>query len=92
MISQEVEMADILIRNISTHTKERLRRRAKRHGRSLEAELRETLERAAREDEQPGKPKVGFGTWLASISRPGADLSKVLGELRSVPLRRVDFE
>lgn len=85
-------MPDILIRNISTHTKERLRRRAKRHGRSLEAELRETLERAAREDDRLGKAKVGFGTWLASISRPGADLSKVLAELRSAPLRRVDFE
>jgi antitoxin FitA len=85
-------MPDILIRNVSSQTKERLRRRAKRHGRSLEADLRETLERVAREDEQPKRGRVGFGTWLASISRPGADLSKVLAELRSAPLRRVDFE
>jgi antitoxin FitA len=85
-------MADILIRNISAQTKERLRRRARRHGRSLEAELRETLESIAREDSPPSRAKVGFGTWLASISRPGADLSKVLGKIRSAPLRRVDFE
>ncbi len=85
-------MPDILIRNISPQTKERLRRRAKRHGRSLEAELRETLERVAREDDQPKRARVGFGTWLSSISRPGADLSKVLAELRAAPLRRVDFE
>ena len=85
-------MADILIRNVSAQTKERLRRRAKRHGRSLEAELRETLESIAREDSPPSQSKVGFGTWLSSISRPGADLSKVLSKIRSAPLRRVDFE
>ena len=84
-------MADILIRNISGQTKERLRRRAKRHGRSLEAELRDALETIAREDGQPSQAKVGFGTWLSSISRPGADLSKVLRNIRSAPLRRVDF-
>lgn len=52
-------MPDILIRNVSSQTKERLRRRAKRHGRSLEAELRETLETIAREDRaatQSGSP------------------------------------
>jgi plasmid stability protein len=85
-------MADILIRNISPRTKERLRQRAKRRGKSLAADLRETLERIAGEDERVGQPKVGFGTWLAAISRPGADLSNVLDELRSAPLRRIDFE
>jgi hypothetical protein len=85
-------MADILIRNISSRTKERLRQRAKRRGRSLEADLRETLERIAGEDDHAGQSKVGFGTWLASISRPGGDLSEVLDKLRSAPLRKVDFE
>ncbi|MBV8185630.1 MAG: plasmid stability protein y4jJ [Alphaproteobacteria bacterium] len=86
-------MADILIRNVSPRTKERLRLRAKRRGKSLEADLRETLERIANEEQGVGKPKVGFGTWLASISRPGSDdLTGILDELRSAPLRRVDFE
>lgn len=85
-------MPDILIRNISAQTKERLRRRARRHGKSLEADLRDTLEIIAQEDRRAGQAKVGFGTWLAAISRPGADLSKTLAELRSAPLRRVDFE
>ncbi len=84
-------MPDILIRNISAETKERLRRRAKRHGRSLEADLRETLEVIAREGES-GKPGPGFGSWLVSISRRGADMTKVLRKLRSAPLRRPDFE
>jgi plasmid stability protein len=85
-------MPDILIRNVSVQTKERLRRRAKRHGRSLEAELRETLESIALEDSPAAKEKVGFGTWLASISRPGADLSKIIAKARSASPRRVDFE
>jgi acyl transferase domain-containing protein len=85
-------MPDILIRNISASTKDRLRRRAKRHGRSLEAELREALETIAHQDDQPRQTKPGFGTWLASISRPGADLSEILQDLRSVPIRPVDFE
>ncbi|CAN5920312.1 hypothetical protein BH11PSE3_BH11PSE3_41040 [soil metagenome] len=85
-------MPDILIRNVSEQTKERLRRRAKRHGRSLEAELRATLESIVREEGQPEQARVGFGTWLASISRPGADISNVLDKLRSAPPRSVDFE
>jgi plasmid stability protein len=85
-------MPDILIRNVSAQTKERLRRRAKRHGRSLESELRETLENIAQEDRSSAQEKVGFGTWLASISRPGADLTKILAKARSASPRRVDFE
>ena len=85
-------MPDILIRNVSAQAKERLRRRAKRHGRSLEAELRETLEIIAQEDNLAAQAKIGFGTWLASISRPGADLSTILAKIRSAPPRRVDFE
>jgi plasmid stability protein len=85
-------MPDILIRNISAQTKERLRQRAKRHGRSLAAELREVLENITREDSRPAQAKVGFGTWLSSISRPSADLSKVLDKVRTAPLRPVDFE
>ena len=85
-------MPDILIRNVSVQTKERLRRRAKRHGRSLEAELRETLENIAQEDSPAIQEKIGFGTWLASISRPGADMSSTLSKVRSAPPRRVDFE
>ena len=42
-------MASILVRNLSDATKERLRRRAIRHNRSLEAEVRAILKRAAEE-------------------------------------------
>lgn len=84
-------MSDILIRNISPTTKERLRRRAKRRGKSLEADLRETLESLAQEEMRPLGKQQGFGSWLVSLSRPGADLAPILTRIRSAPPRRLDF-
>ena len=80
-------MADILIRKVPEETKERLRRRAERHGRSLEAELREALERLASEDIESPDADQPFGAWLVAVSRPGVDLTEELDLLRSAPLR-----
>ena len=33
----------------------------------------------------------GFGTWLVSASRPGADLSLLLSKVRAAQIRRVHF-
>jgi hypothetical protein len=60
-------MAQILVRKVDDDVKERLRARAKKHGRSLEAEARAILEdatkdRAARS--QPLKKEKGFGTLM----------------------------
>lgn len=86
-------MADILIRGIKDRTKQLLKQRAVRHGRSLEAELRETLDALARsetsassDDDQP------FGSWLFSISRPGVDLDKTIKKMRSNSLRIPKFD
>jgi antitoxin FitA len=43
-------MAQVLVRELDPETVERLKERAARHGRSLEAELRLILERAATRD------------------------------------------
>ena len=43
-------MAQVLVRNLDTATVERLKRRARLHGRSLQAELHDILERSARTD------------------------------------------
>ena len=43
-------MAQVLVRNLEEAIVERLKRRARRHGRSLQAELHDILERAARTD------------------------------------------
>lgn len=86
-------MPDIVIREISPEIEERLRRRARQHGRTLEAELRDALEQlACDEDERPLEPSAPFGSWLVSISRPGVDLADALALLRSAPIRRLDLD
>jgi plasmid stability protein len=83
-------MADILIRKIPETTKALLRLRAERHGKSLEAELRDALERLAHEE--PASPAEPFGDWLVAISRPGIDLDEALDRLRSAPIRPASLE
>ncbi len=85
-------MSDILIRKIDPAAKEALRRRAERRGKSLEADLRETLERIAREEAETPDDQMPFGDWLVSITRPGVDLDETLELLRSAPVRLADIE
>jgi plasmid stability protein len=58
--------------------KERLRQRTFRHKRSLEAEVRAILERAAQEG--LGAADVGerFPDWLIRMTRPGIDLDAAI--------------
>jgi plasmid stability protein len=80
-------MADILIRKVPETTKDLLRRRAERRGKSLEADLRETLEALAHEDAVSPDDTEPFGDWLMAISRPGVDLDDALELLRAAPVR-----
>jgi plasmid stability protein len=68
----------------------RLQRRAKRHGHSMEAEARDILRNALREDKaQP----VGFGTASAALfSGQGIFLDEPIAELRDIRLQIPDFE
>lgn len=60
-------MAQLVVRNLPDSVKERLKLRARRHGRSLEAEVRSVLEAAASAPlETFGPPPgEGLGSWLA---------------------------
>jgi antitoxin FitA len=63
-------MAQLLVRKLNDDAKERLRTRAKKHGRSLEAEARAILEDAAgaeglsRRPAKRRKSEKGFGTLM----------------------------
>jgi plasmid stability protein len=57
-------MAQLLVRNIEDSVRDRLRRRAARHGRSLEEELRDILRAAAAREDQP--PSSGLGSRIAA--------------------------
>ncbi len=85
-------MADILIRKVDEATKELLRKRARRRGKSLEADLRDTLELLAREDAETPDDTQPFGSWLVSISRPGVELEDVLDLLHRAPVRPAPIE
>ena len=60
-------MASVVIRNIDDNVKATLQKRAKRHGRSLEAELRLVLTEVAAADVAATPPAEGFGTRLANL-------------------------
>lgn len=85
-------MAQILVRNVEEPLKARLQRRAKRHGRSMEAEAREILRNALLEKEAPA---VGFGTAsIALFSGQGVTLEdgEEIREWRGHPLKPIGFD
>ncbi len=84
-------MAQILIRKVDERVKARLQRRAKRNGRSMEAEAREIVADALKRE---GKtPEVGFGTASAAIfSGSGVYLEKPIREWRGFPLKPIQFD
>ncbi len=49
-------MAQLLVRNLDEDVKARLQRRARRHGRSTEAEVREILRNAVRDEAEDPRP------------------------------------
>lgn len=81
-------MAQFVVRHLEEEVKEKLRRRAKRHGRSMEDEVRHIL-RAATMDDRGGVRKLG--------SRIAARFGKIgltddLPELRGGRPRPIDFD
>jgi antitoxin FitA len=58
-------MAQLVVRNIENEVKARLQRRAARHGRSMEEEVRDILRNAAKEQDAP--VGGGLGSEVASL-------------------------
>jgi plasmid stability protein len=59
-------LAQLVVRNIEDDVKERLVQRARRHGRSMEEEVRVIL-RDAVQEEMKAAPEFGFGTRLVNF-------------------------
>ena len=82
-------MAQLVVRNIEDDVKARLQKRAKKHGRSMEQEVRDILRAAVAKEESGAE---GFGTRFASHFK-GLGLKE--GEIRElrgeVWARPVDF-
>lgn len=82
-------MAQLLIRKLDTDVKDNLRRRARRHGVSMEEEARSIL-RA--ELLKPEREEYGMGSRIAALFRDIPDNDEPLPELPDTPLRPIDFD
>lgn len=81
-------MAQLVVRNLDDDVKAKLQKRAQRHGRSTEEEVREILRTAVRLEDAPALP---LGSRLASrFARIGFD--EDIPEWRGQPARPADFD
>jgi len=81
-------LAQLIVRNLDEDVKRRLRERAERRGKSMEAEARDILSNALAEAERPNE---GLGTRIAArFAELGLD--KEIEELRGEESRPADFE
>jgi antitoxin FitA len=83
-------VAQLLVRNLDEDVKQRLRRRAARHGRSMEEEVRAILRQAAEQDDA-ARATAGMGTRIAQRFA-GLGLTEDLPELRGQAARPADFD
>ncbi len=81
-------MAQLVVRHLEDEVKQQLKRRAARHGRSMEEEAREILRNALKDK---GVPLPQLGSRIATrFARHG--LTQDLPELHGHVARPVDFE
>ncbi|MGH8703724.1 MAG: FitA-like ribbon-helix-helix domain-containing protein [Burkholderiales bacterium] len=80
-------MAQFIVRHLEEEVKARLKRRAERHGRSMEDEVRQILRNAVKEE---NKPVARLGSRIAARFRK-AGLTADLPELRGQTPRLADF-
>jgi antitoxin FitA len=85
--SRRATLAQFIVRHLEEDVKARLKRRAERHGRSMEEEARHILRNAVKQANQP-VPRLG--------SRIAARFAKIglttdLPELRGQSVRSADF-
>lgn len=81
-------MAQFTVRNLEEDVKQRLKKRAIRHGTSLEDEVRQILRNAVKDE---GRAKAGLGSRISA--RFAADgLPSELPELHGESARPADFD
>jgi len=78
-------MARFVVRHLEEDVKSRLKRRAERHGRSVEEEVRHILRNALKEE---NRPATGLGSRIAArFTKTGLteDLPELHGQLQRKP-------
>jgi plasmid stability protein len=85
--SGESAVAQIVVRGLDEDVKQRLKRRALHHGRSMEDEIRHILRDAAK---SPVRPAGGLGTRIATLFR-AADFDLDIPDLQGESARPAQF-
>jgi plasmid stability protein len=81
-------MAQVIVRNLEDAVKRKLKRRAARHGQSMEAEIRDILRNAVKDE---GRPRKGLGTEIAELFK-GVGLDEPIQEFRGFPVKPIEFD
>jgi antitoxin FitA len=89
MISAGASMAQLIVRNIEKRVKEQLQRRARRHGRSMEEEVRDILRDAVKRE--TALPARGLGSEIAALFKD-IGLEEDIQELRGFEIKPPSFE
>ena len=82
-------MAQLVVRNLDDDVKARLQARARRHKRSLEAEVRDILQAAARVEERPAG---GLGSEIAALFEGQGFEEGEIKELRGYTIKPPNFD
>jgi len=83
---EKPSLAQFIVRNLENTVKTRLQRRARRHGHSMEEEVREILRSAVSQEDVPA---AGLGTDIASLFAkvgPTSDISELRGHKIKPPV------
>ena len=81
-------MAQLIVRNLENSVKQRLQRRAAKHGRSMEEEVRDILRNAAKDECGTSE---GLGTAIAKRFK-GIGLTEEIPELRGFTIQPPKFD
>jgi len=84
-MDRERRLARILVRDVEDDVKMRLQERAARHGRSMEAEIRDILRDSVKDEDMAAG---GLGTEIAALFKGiGLRDGQEITELRGYPIR-----
>lgn len=81
-------MAQVVVRNLDEDVKKRLKRRAQRHGRSMEEEVRLILGAAVKDED---RPVLRLGSRIAARFA-GEGLTGELPELHGQSIQPIEFD
>lgn len=85
-------MAQLVVRKLDQEIKSRLQKRAQKHGRSMEEEVRDILREAVK-PRRKGRSTEGFGTRFASHFKGiGLREGEEIQEWRGFTVEPVDFD